>query len=230
MAAPRRSQVRAASENLPVHEDGHEIEAEMVQAAPGESSGGMSSDGSLGIGSLRRRRKRNRRPNDEEHLFRDRAPSPKRLGEIEKEAKRTCARAAARRVVDFRGPLGWGDSDVELGRDPSPHNRRQGRQARLRRIQPWSSCASLRGDRAELDAIDRGAPRSDLDAVTAARARSPSRGSLDLPRYQAAHITASAGRRGVSVPAARATPTIPAPSRRPDQAARRGRRRLFAVC
>ena len=55
------------------------------------------------------------------HLFRDRAPiTPAGWEEIEKEARRTLrALLAARRIVDFKGPLGWGVSDVELGRaDP----------------------------------------------------------------------------------------------------------------
>ena len=55
------------------------------------------------------------------HLFRDRAPITEAgWEEIEKEATRTLRTLlAARRVVDFRGPLGWGASDVELGRaDP----------------------------------------------------------------------------------------------------------------
>jgi uncharacterized linocin/CFP29 family protein len=61
------------------------------------------------------------------HLFKKRAPiTPAGWTEIEKEAKRTLrALLAARRVVDFKGPLGWGASDVELGRaDPiaSPPN------------------------------------------------------------------------------------------------------------
>ena len=74
------------------------------------------------------------------HLFREKAPiTPAGWAEIEKEAKRTLRTLlAARRVVDFRGPLGWETSDVELGRaDPiaSPNGAREV-QARLRRIQP----------------------------------------------------------------------------------------------
>jgi uncharacterized linocin/CFP29 family protein len=74
------------------------------------------------------------------HLFRDKAPITEAgWVEIEKEAKRTLRTLlAARRVVDFRGPLGWDDSDVELGRaDPiaSPTNGRNV-EARLRRVQP----------------------------------------------------------------------------------------------
>jgi len=107
------------------------------------------------------------------HLFRERAPiTPAGWVEIEKEAKRTLrALLAARRVVDFNGPLGWGASDVELGRaDPveSPANAKSV-QARLRRIQPLVELRiPFDVSRAELDAIDRGARDPDLDAVTAA--------------------------------------------------------------
>lgn len=107
------------------------------------------------------------------HLFRERAPiTPAGWTEIEKEAKRTLrALLAARRVVDFRGPLGWGASDVELGRaDPiaAPAGAK-GVQARLRRIQPLVELrVPFEMTRAELDAIDRGARDPDLDAVTAA--------------------------------------------------------------
>jgi uncharacterized linocin/CFP29 family protein len=107
------------------------------------------------------------------HLFRDRAPiTSAGWEEIEKEAKRTLrALLAGRRVVDFKGPMGWGASDVEIGRaDPiaSPPNGRSV-QARLRRIQPLVELRiPFEMSRAELDAIDRGARDPDLDAVTAA--------------------------------------------------------------
>ncbi len=107
------------------------------------------------------------------HLFHKRAPiTPAGWVEIEKEAKRTLrAMLAARRVVDFKGPLGWGASDVELGRaDPidSPPNAKRV-QARLRRIQPLVELRiPFDVSRAELDAIDRGARDPDLDSVTAA--------------------------------------------------------------
>ncbi|UYN94895.1 MAG: bacteriocin family protein [Enhydrobacter sp.] len=107
------------------------------------------------------------------HLFREKAPiTPAGWAEIEKEAKRTLhALLAARRVVDFRGPLGWAASDVELGRaDPiaSPPGGTE-MQARLRRIQPLVELRiPFEVGRAELDAIDRGARDPDLDAVTAA--------------------------------------------------------------
>ena len=108
-----------------------------------------------------------------DHLFRDRAPITEAgWKEIENEAKRTLrALLAARRVVDFKGPLGWGASDIELGRaDPiaSPPQAKAV-QARLRRIQPLVELRiPFEVARAELDAIDRGARDPDLDSVTAA--------------------------------------------------------------
>jgi uncharacterized linocin/CFP29 family protein len=107
------------------------------------------------------------------HLFREKAPiTAAGWEEIEKEARRTLrALLAARRVVDFKGPMGWGASDVELGRaDPiaSPPGARDV-QARLRRIQPLVELRiPFEMSRAELDAIDRGARDPDLDNVTAA--------------------------------------------------------------
>jgi uncharacterized linocin/CFP29 family protein len=107
------------------------------------------------------------------HLFRERAPiTDAGWEEIETEARRTLrALLAARRVVDFKGPLGWGASDVELGRaDPiDPPSGAGNVQARLRRIQPLVELRiPFEIARAELDAIDRGARDTDLDPVTAA--------------------------------------------------------------
>ncbi len=128
------------------------------------------------------------------HLFRDRAPiTPAGWEEIEKEAKRTLrALLAARRVVDFVGPLGWGASDVELGRaDPiaSPPSA-SNVQARLRRIQPLVELRiPFAVSRAELDAIDRGARDPDLDAVTAAaREIAIAEDRAIFHGYEAAHI------------------------------------------
>lgn len=129
------------------------------------------------------------------HLFRERAPiTPAGWAEIEKEAQRTLrALLAARRVVDFVGPLGWGASDVELGRaDPiaSPTGAREV-QARLRRIQPLVELRiPFEMTRTELDAIDRGARDPDLDAVTAAaREIAIAEDRAIFHGYEAAHIT-----------------------------------------
>lgn len=128
------------------------------------------------------------------HLFKKRAPiTPAGWSEIEKEARRTLrALLAARRVVDFKGPLGWGASDVELGRaDPiaSPSNAKNV-QARLRRIQPLVELRiPFDVSRAELDAIDRGARDPDLDSVTAAaREIAIAEDRAIFHGYKAAHI------------------------------------------
>ena len=129
------------------------------------------------------------------HLFRDRAPITEAgWEEIEKEAKRTLrALLAARRVVDFKGPLGWGASDVELGRaDPiaSPPQASHV-QARLRSIQPLVELRiPFDVARAELDAIDRGARDPDLSSVTAAaREIAIAEDRAIFHGYEAAHIT-----------------------------------------
>jgi len=129
------------------------------------------------------------------HLFRDRAPiTDAGWAEIEKEAKRTLrALLAARRVVDFRGPLGWDDSDVEIGRaDPiAAPTGSNTVQAHLRRVQPLVELRiPFDMSRAELDAIDRGARDPDLDAVTAAaREIAVAEDRAIFHGYKAAHIT-----------------------------------------
>ena len=137
------------------------------------------------------------------HLFRDKAPITEAgWAEIEKEAKRTLrAILAARRVVDFRGPMGWDDSEAEIGRADPIASPPQGRavQARLRRIQPLVELRiPFDVARAELDAIDRGARDPDLDPViAAAREIAIAEDRSIFHGYPAAHITgicqASAG-------------------------------------
>ena len=129
------------------------------------------------------------------HLFRDRAPiTESGWEEIEKEAKRTLrGMLAARRVVDFRGPLGWDDSDVELGRADSITSPPSGPdvEARLRRVQPLVELRiPFEVTRAELDAIDRGARDPDLDSViAAARQIAIAEDRAIFHGYKAAHIT-----------------------------------------
>lgn len=129
------------------------------------------------------------------HLFRDRAPITEAgWEEIEKEAKRTLrGMLAARRVVDFRGPLGWDDSDVELGRADAIASPAGGGdvQARLRRVQPLVELRiPFEVTRAELDAIDRGARDPDLDSViAAARQIAIAEDRSIFHGYKAAHIT-----------------------------------------
>src|SRR6185295_15850569 len=108
--------------------------------------------------------------------------------------KRTLrALLAARRVVDFKGPLGWGASDIELGRaDPIASPPQAGAvQARLRRIQPLVELRiPFEVSRAELDAIDRGARDPDLDPViAAAREIAIAEDRSIFHGYEAAQIT-----------------------------------------
>jgi uncharacterized linocin/CFP29 family protein len=91
--------------------------------------------------------------------------------EIEKTARETLQTAlAARKLVDFRGPLGWTTSAVDLGRVqrlsdvPS-----KGVEARRRLVQPlieWRVALTL--SREELDALSRGAAQVDLAPVVQA--------------------------------------------------------------
>src|SRR6266702_4819230 len=208
MAAPQRSQVDAAPEDFPVHR--------------GTDHRDRSRDGA----SRRVRQKRQRHEfgwklghrqlasregtgvqMTKNHLFRDKAPITEAgWAEIEKEAKRTLrAILAARRVVDFRGPMGWDDSEAEIGRaDPiasPPHGKDV--QARLRRIQPLVELRiPFEVSRVELDAIDRGARDPDLDTVTAAaREIAIAEDRSVFHGYKAAHITGICeARKGVSVP------------------------------
>lgn len=107
-----------------------------------------------------------------DHLFRDKAPiSSAAWDEIDEEASRALTHyLAARKLVDFRGPLGFAKSAVPIGRttelDGSPVD---GVQARARRVLPL---VELRTEfvlsRDELDSVERGARDPDLDPVVEA--------------------------------------------------------------
>lgn len=87
---------------------------------------------------------------------------------IQSEAKRTLkATLAARKLVDFRGPLGWESSAVGLGRTErlktAPQN---GVEACLRRVQPLVELRiPFELSREELEAVARGAKAPNLDPV-----------------------------------------------------------------
>jgi uncharacterized linocin/CFP29 family protein len=102
-------------------------------------------------------------------LLRNLAPiSSKAWSEIEAEASRTLkSMLAARKLVDFTGPLGWDASAVGLGRtDKVGSSPRSGIEARLRRVQPLVELhVPFELSREELDAVDRGAQDPDLDPV-----------------------------------------------------------------
>lgn len=105
-------------------------------------------------------------------LRRKLAPIPKSAWhEIDEEARKHLkVILGARRIVDFTGPLGWTASAIELGRtEPLPKSPVDGVGAALRQVQ---RLVELRADfelqRAELDAVARGAKVIDLDPLRAA--------------------------------------------------------------
>ena len=110
------------------------------------------------------------------HLFRELAPISE-IGwqEIEKEAQRTLKTTlAARKLVDFVGPLGWQASAVGIGRgraaDPPA---RTSVETRLREVLPLVELrVPFELERAELNALDRGAKDFDTIRLSRRHARS----------------------------------------------------------
>jgi len=108
-------------------------------------------------------------------LLRELAPiSSAAWAEIDAEATRTLKLTlAARKLLDFSGPLGWGAAAVSLGRSERlKAGPAAGVEARLRKAQPLVELRiPFELSREELDAVERGAKDPDLDAVReAARA------------------------------------------------------------
>lgn len=106
------------------------------------------------------------------HLLREAAPIPtKAWSEIEAEARHTIETTlAGRRLFELSGPKGWTKSAITVGRTErlatAPID---GAEASLRKVQPLVEVRiPFDLDRAELDAIERGASDPDLGAVTAA--------------------------------------------------------------
>ena len=102
-------------------------------------------------------------------LYRNLAPiSDAAWKEIDAEATRTLkGTLAARRLVDFRGPLGWEHSAENVGRTDVLRDRPgPGIEARLRQVQPLVELrAPFELSRVELEAVGRGSKDPDLDAV-----------------------------------------------------------------
>lgn len=102
-------------------------------------------------------------------LYRDLAPiTSAAWEEIDKEARRTLkSYLAARKLVDFTGPLGWAASAVNLGRvETLSQGPVQHVEARVRVVQPLVEIrVPFELSRAELDAIDRGSQNADLQPV-----------------------------------------------------------------
>jgi uncharacterized linocin/CFP29 family protein len=109
------------------------------------------------------------------NLLREHAPiSANAWKEIDDEARRTLKLLlAARRLIDFNGPLGWGASAIPTGRTKKiPETLQDGIVTRLRLSQPLIEIRiPFELSREELDSIERGASDADLDPVrNAARA------------------------------------------------------------
>ena len=79
---------------------------------------------------------------------------------------------AARKLVEFRGPLGWGASSLSLGRiDRLSAEPASGVTASVRKVQPLVELrATFELSREELDDVARGAEQPDLDPLIAAAA------------------------------------------------------------
>lgn len=108
------------------------------------------------------------------HLQRELAPvSDAAWSMIEEEATRTLKHfLTARRLVDFSGPMGWERDAVPRGHIEDVSEPSAGIRARLRNPQPLCEYrAEFWMERAELDAIDRGARDADVDAARDAARR-----------------------------------------------------------
>lgn len=141
------------------------------------------------------------------HLLRELAPvAPAAWSLIEMEAKRTLKlKLAARKLVDFAGPLGWEASCVTLGRaERLSAVPAKGAEARLRKVQPLVELrVPFEMQREELEAAGRGAKDPDLDPVRNAA------GAAALAEDRAVfHGYAAAGIRGLTEAASAAALTL----------------------
>jgi uncharacterized linocin/CFP29 family protein len=112
--------------------------------------------------------------------------------EIDMEARRTLkSMLAARKLVDFTGPLGWDVSAVGLGGvTPLKLAPEEGVLARVRQVQPLVELrATFMLSREELDAIGRGAKNPNLaPLIAAARASARSEDHAVFHGFADAHI------------------------------------------
>lgn len=127
-------------------------------------------------------------------LRRELAPVPTAAwDEIDAEARSALEVAlAARRLVDFVGPLGWAHSAVSLGRTEALRSGPGGNvQAARRTVLPLIECrVPFTLQRTELDATARGAKDADLEPVTkAAREMALAEDRAVFHGYGAAGIT-----------------------------------------
>jgi uncharacterized linocin/CFP29 family protein len=127
------------------------------------------------------------------HLMRELAPVTERAWEqIDAEAERSLKHfLAARRLVDFEGPRGWGHAAVDLGRADSLDSGSLAHvEVARRQVLPMlevRSCFSV--PRSELAAADRGASDVDLTSVIeACRAAALAEDALVFDGYAAGAI------------------------------------------
>ncbi|HLS81090.1 MAG TPA: family 1 encapsulin nanocompartment shell protein [Steroidobacter sp.] len=141
-------------------------------------------------------------------LLRSQAPiSQQAWREIDAEASRTLKTLlAARRLVDFNGPLGWAAAAIPTGRtEPVGASLHEGVSARLRTAQPLLEIrAEFELLREELEAIGRGAQDADLDPVrNAAKAAALAEDRAIFKGYPAARIeglASASGSRALAIP------------------------------
>lgn len=127
------------------------------------------------------------------HLFRELAPiSDAAWSEIDDEARRTLEHfLAARKLVDFNGPLGYDASAISLGHlGTIKEQPDDGVVATQREVLPLVELRrSFVLDRAEIDSIDRGARDADLDPlVDACRALALAEDRIVFDGYKGAGI------------------------------------------
>jgi uncharacterized linocin/CFP29 family protein len=129
-------------------------------------------------------------------LLRELAPiSAEAWQQIEDEAKRTLTfMLAARKLVDFTGPLGWDASAVNSGRVETIDTAEADAQVRLRTTQPLVEVrVPFQLERRELEAVRRGAKDPDLDPVRVA-----ARKAALMEDRAVFHGYAGAGIRGIN--------------------------------
>lgn len=128
-----------------------------------------------------------------DNLLRELAPIPAAAwSEIEEEARETIKiTLAARRIVDFTGPLGWDTNAIDLGRVQSlPESPGPGIEGRVRSAQPLVEMRiPFELSRDELDAAARGAKDPDLGPLQeAARQIAMAEDRAVFHQYEAGQI------------------------------------------
>ena len=165
------------------------------------------------------------------HLLREHAPiTEESWARIDEEARERLTPAlAARKLVDFAGPLGWQHSATNLGRIAALDAPFDGVTAAQRRVLPL---VELRAPfdvlRAELADSDRGAEDTDFDDARRGRARSsprPRTPRCSTASRQRASSASQRPRRTTAIPLGKRLQPLPAARRQGGRAPARGRHR-----